>query len=237
MKDSKTIDLEIEKLEKQQEELKKTLDLLKRSKRKIDQAEETKAENLLYKEVNELVAAANLKLYSNLGDLVRFTFNKKFRLIYLHESSVDPTKFSIDRFFLDSGSIEEISRWIDLILEKEDVLRYLLEFNHRDFTFESLDIYTNRSLIRAFFSSNDFHLHVDFFEDHNAKVSMSNYLGDEFRRVKINAGDITYFVELNDSYYEFSVSASIEKDCQFDKLDKVIEEIVAKLKNHCVQID
>lgn len=69
MNDSKMIELEIEKLEKQKEELTKKLSLLKKSKTVIEDSEKTKAENLFYREVNELVAAANLKLFTKVKDL------------------------------------------------------------------------------------------------------------------------------------------------------------------------
>lgn len=236
MTDSKSIEMEIEKLEKQQFELQKTLDLLKKSKQKMEKSEKTKAENLFYKGVNELVAAANLKLHSKLGDLVRLTFNQEFHYIYLHESSVNYTKSALARLLLNDRDIDRVSRWIEVILENTEVLRYLLNFKHQSFTFQSIDVYTGLSFIKAFFSSSDFHLHIDFLEDNNARVSMSNYIDDDFRDVEINVGDVTYYIESESTYDGFSIKASIEKDCQLNELDAVIEESVAKLKNHGVKV-
>ena len=236
MTDSKSIEMEIEKLEKQQFELQKTLDLLKKSKQMMRKSEKTKAENLFYKEVNELVAAANLKLHSELGDLVRLTFNQEFHYIYLHESSVNYTKSALAKLLLNDRDIDRVSRLIEVILENTEVIRYLLNFKHQSFAFQSIDVYAKHSFITAFFSSEDFHLHIDFFEDHNARVSMSNYIDDDFRDVEINVGDVTYYIESDGTYDGFSIKASIEKDCQLNELDAVIEESVAKLKNHGVKV-
>ena len=236
MTDSKSIEMEIEKLEKQQFELQKTLDLLKKSKQKMEKSEKTKAENLFYKEINELVAAANLKLHSKLGDLVRFTFNQEFHYIYLHRSSVDSTKSALVRCLLNDRDIDRVSSWIEVLLENTEVIRYLLNFKHRSFTFQSIDVFVKQSFIKAFFSSEDLHLHIDFFEDHNARVSMSNYIDDDLRDVEINVGDVTYYIESESTYDGFSIKASIEKDCQLNELDAVIEESVAKLKNHGVKV-
>ena len=233
MTDSKSIELEIEKLEKQQFELQKTLDLLKKSKQMMEKSEKTKAENLFYKEVNELVAAANLKLYS---ELVRFTFNREFHYIYLHKSSVDSTKSALTRLLLNDRDVDRVSSLIEVILENTEVLRYLLNFKHQSFTFQSIDVYAELSFIKAFFSSDDFHLHIDFLEDNNARVSMSNYIDDDLRDVEINVGDVTYYIESDSTYDGFSIKASIEKDCQLNELDAVIEESVAKLKNHGVKV-
>lgn len=236
MTDSKSIEMEIEKLEKQKFELQKTLDLLKKSKQTMEKSEKTKSENLFYKEVNELVAAANLKLYSELGDLVRLTFNQEFHYVYLHESSVNYTKSSLSRLLLNDRDVDKVSSWIEVILENTEVIRYLLNFKHQSFTFDSIDVYAKLSFIKAFFSSEDLHLHIDFFEDNNARVSMSNYIDDDLRDVEINVGDVTYYIESDSTYDGFSIKSSIEKDCQLNELDAVIEESVAKLKNHGVKV-
>lgn len=236
MTDSKSIEMEIEKLEKQQFELQKTLDLLKKSKQMMEKSEKTKAENLFYKEVNELVAAANLKLRSELGDLVRLTFNQEFHYIYLHKSSVDSTKSALVRCLLNDRDIDRVARVIEVILENTEVIRHLLNFKHQSFAFQIIDVYAKHSFITAFFSSEDFHLHIDFFEDHNARVSMSNYIDDDLRDVEINVGDVTYYIESESTYDGFSIKSSIEKDCQLNELDAVIEESVAKLKNHGVKV-
>ena len=72
MTNSKMIQAEIEKLEKNQEELKKKLSLLKNSKEMLEKVEESEAGKLFYNEVNELVSAANLNLLSETDDSLKF---------------------------------------------------------------------------------------------------------------------------------------------------------------------
>lgn len=236
MNDSKMIDLEIEKLEKQQEELKKNLDLLKKSKTMIEKSEKTKAENLFYREVNELVAAANLKLFTKVKDLAQLTFDRKSNFIYLHEHSGDIITASISKLRVEDKTIDQVSKWLDIIVEYADVIRYLLTFDHLDFKFESIDFYISLDRITAFFSSNDLSLNVSFFKDNTARISMRNFINDDFARVEIDAGELKYLVESNDAYDGFSLSASVEKDCRFDELDEVIDDAATKLTNHGVRL-
>lgn len=236
MNDSKMIELEIEKLEKQQEELTKKLSLLKKSKTVIEDSEKTKAENLFYREVNELVAAANLKLFTKVKDLAQLTFDRKSNSIYLHEHSDDIVTASISKLRVEDKTIDQVSKWLDIIVEYADVVQYLLTFDHQDFKFDSIDFYIGLDRITAFFSSNDLSLNVSFFKDDTARVSMSNFIDDDFGRVEIDAGEIKYLVESNDAYYGFSLSASIEKDCRFNELDETIDDAAAKLTNHGVRL-
>lgn len=237
MNDSKMIELEIEKLEKQKEELTKKLSLLKKSKTVIENSEKTKAKNLFYREVNELIAAANLKLSSSEKDLVRLSLDEKLDYIYLHQLNVDPSDFALSRLFLEDADIEEVSQWIDLILENVEKITYLLTFEHDNFDFNDLSVNVDRSILTAyFFSSNDLSLNVSFFKDDTAHISMSNFIDDDFGRVEIDAGEIKYLVESNDAYYGFSLSASIEKDCRFNELDEMIDDAAAKLTNHGVRL-
>lgn len=237
MNDSKMIELEIEKLEKQKEELTKKLSLLKKSKTVIEDSEKTKAKNLFYREVNELVAAANLKLLSNEKDLVRLSLNEKLAFICLHQLDVDPSEFELARLFLGDADIEEVSSWINLILDNVEKINYLLIFENDNFDFNDLSVNVDRSILTAyFFSSNDSSLNVSFFKDDTAHISMSNFIDYDFGRVEIDAGEIKYLVESNDAYYGFSLSASIEKDCRFDELDEVIDDAAAKLTNHGVRL-
>lgn len=235
MNDSKMIDLEIEKLEKQQEELKKNLDLLKKSKTKIEESEKVKAENLFNKEVNELVAAADLKLYSKLNGLAQLTFNREFDFIYLHEPSEDIVTSSISKLRVEDKKIDQVSKWLDIIVEYADAIQYLLTFDHQDFEFESIDVYIDSSSVQSFFDSDDFHLNISFSDGNTAHVSMIRYVDDNLDKAEISAGEIKYLVESDNPYYGVSISASIEKDCQFDELDKVFDEVAAKLKNHSVR--
>lgn len=116
------------------------------------------------------------------------------------------------------------------------MIRYLLTFDHLDFKFDSIDFYISLDRITAFFSSNDLSLNVSFFKDDTAHISMSNLINDDFGRVEIDTGEIKYLVESNDSYYGFSLSASIEKDCRFNELDEMIDDAAAKLTNHDVRL-
>ena len=238
MNDSKMIELEIEKLEEQQEELDKKLSLLKKSKTMIEKSEKTKAENLFYREVNELVAAANLKLFTKVKDLAQLTFDRKSNSIYLHEHSDDIVTASISKLRVEDKTIDQVSKWLDVIVEYADVVQYLLTFDHLDldFKFDSIDFYISLDRITAFFSSNDLSLNVSFFKDDSAHISMSNFIDDDFGRVEIDAGEIKYLVESNDAYYGFSLSASIEKDCRFNELDEMIDDAAAKLTNHDVRL-
>ena len=236
MNDSKMIELEIEKLEKQQERMTKKLNLLKKSKTVIEDSEKTKAKNLFYREVNELVAAANLKLFTKVKDLAQLTFDRKSNSIYLHEHSDDIVTASISKLRVEDKTIDQVSKWLDVIVEYADVVQYLLTFDHLDFKFDSIDFYIGLDRITAFFSSNDLSLNVSFFKDDTAHISMSNFIDDDFGRVEIDAGEIKYLVESNDAYYGFSLSASIEKDCRFNELDEMIDDAAAKLTNHGVRL-
>lgn len=236
MNDSRMIELEIEKLEKQQEGLTKKLSLLKKSKTVIEDSEKTKAKNLFYREVDELVAAANLKLFNKVKDLAQLTFNREFNFIYLHEHSDDIVTASISKLRVEDKTIDQVSKWLDIIVEYADVIRYLLTFDHLDFKFDSIDFYISLDRITAFFSSNDLSLNVSFFKDDTAHISMSNFIDDDFGRVEIDTGEIKYLVESNDAYYGFSLSASIEKDCRFNELDEMIDDAAAKLTNHDVRL-
>ena len=236
MNDSKMIELEIDKLEKQQKELDKKLSLLKKSKTMIEKSEKTKAENLFYREVNELVAAANLKLFTKVKDLAQLTFNREFNFIYLHKNSDDIVTASISKLRVENKTIDQVSKWLDIIVEYADVIRYLLTFDHLDFKFDSIDFYISLDRITAFFSSNDLSLNISFFKDNTAHISMSNFINDDFGRVEIDAEELKYLVESNDAYYGFSISASIEKDCRFDELDEVIDDAATKLTNHGVRL-
>ena len=232
MTNSKMIQAEIEKLEKNQEELKKKLSLLKNSKEMIEKVEESEAGKLFYNEVNDLVSAANLNLLSETDDSLKFSMSKDLEFIYLHQSTVNYSDFWLARLFLDGSSVEEVSKWIDLILDNVEILNYLLTFKHENFDFNDLDVDVEHDILKAYFvASDNLSLNISFFEGNTALVSMSNYIDRDLKRFEIDAEGINYLVESEGMYDLFSVSASIKKNCQLHELNEVIEGSFAKLKN------
>ena len=223
MSDLSSIDEEIAKLEAEQKNSQKKLDLLKKSKKAmLKQAEENRKFTKRL-ELDELVESANEKLAEmslqfvndNNLEAVLIKFEDVHLSEYLLTEDLDLKKIS---GFLElfSRNVKTIEKILNLFNDSTDLVR--IDYDDQTFKFITLHVFGREYAIK-----------IDAKDDEHLTVKLTTEIDYRSDRVIIRSGNIEYEVSMSDSYDSFDIDASVSGDCSIDQFDETFERLAKEL--------
>ena len=226
MSDLSSIDEEIAKLEAEQKNSQKKLDLLKKSKNAmLKQAEEDRKISKRL-ELNELIDSANEKLADaslqfvndNTLEAVLIKLDCVHLSEYLLTEDLDLKKIS-ELLDLFSRNVKTIEKIFNAFNESTDLVR----INYDDKTFKSItfNIFGREYSINIV-AKDDAHLTVKL-------TTEINYRSDQ---VIIRSGKIEYEISMDNScnsYDSFNIDASVSDKCSIEELNKTLRRLSFEL--------
>lgn len=223
MSNLSAIEEEIAKLEKEQKDSQKKLDLLKKSKKAmLKQAEENRKFAKLL-EFDELIDSANEKLADtslqfvndNTLEAVLIKLDEVHLSEYILTDDLDLRKISK---FLDlfSRNVKTIEKILNLFNDSTDLVR----INYDDKTFKSITF-------NIF--GREYSINIVAKDDDHLTVKLTTEIDYRSDRVIIRSGNVEYEVSMSDSYDSFDIDASVSGDCSIDQFDETFERLAKEL--------
>ena len=223
MSDLSSIDKEIAKLEAEQKNSQKKLNLLKKSKKAmLKQAEEnrkfTKRLELdeLVESTNEKLAETSLQFVNdNTLEAVLIKFEDVHLSEYLLTEDLDLKKIS---GFLElfSRNVKTIEKILNLFNDSTDLVR--ISYNDQTFKFITLHVFGREYAIK-----------IDAKDDEHLTVRLTTEIDYRSDRVIIRSDNVEYEVSMSDSYDSFDIDASVSGDCSIDQFDETFERLAKEL--------
>lgn len=223
MSDLSSIDKEIAKLEAEQKNSQKKLDLLKKSKKAmLKQAEENRKFTKRL-ELDELVESANEKLAEtslqfvndNNLEAVLVKLDDVHLSEYILTEDLDLKKISefVDLF---SRNVKTIEKILNLFNDSTDLVR--ISYDDQTFKFITLQVFGREYAIK-----------IDAKDDEHLTVRLTTEIDYRSDRVIIRSGNVEYEVSISDSYDSFDIDASVSGDCSIDQFDETFERLAKEL--------
>lgn len=223
MSDLSSIDEEIAKLEAEQKNSQKKLDLLKKSKKAmLKQAEENRKFTKRL-ELDELVESTNEKLVETSLQFVNDDNLEavliKFEDIHLSEylltEDLDLKKISgfLDLFSRNVKTIEKIFKAFN---ESTDLVR--IDYDDKTFKSITFNIF-----------GREYSINIVAKDDDHLTVRLTTEIDYRSDRVIIRSGNVEYEVSMSDSYDSFDIDASVSGDCSIDQFDETFERLAKEL--------
>ena len=223
MSDLSSIDKEIAKLEAEQKNSQKKLDLLKKSKKAMLKRAEEDRKLSKRLELDELVESANEKLAEtslqfvndNNLEAVLVKLDDVHLSEYLLTEDLDLKKISK---FLDlfSRNVKTIEKIFNAFNESTDLVR----INYDDKTFKSITF-------NIF--GREYSINIAAKDDNHLTVKLTTEIDYRSDRVIIRSGNVEYEVSMSDSYDSFDIDASVSGDCSIDQFDETLERLSFEL--------
>ena len=223
MSDLSSIDEEIAKLEAEQKNSQKKLDLLKKSKKAmLKQAEENRKFTKRL-ELDELVESTNEKLAET---SLQFVNDNNLEAVLLKLDGVHLSEYiltddldlqKISEFLnLFSRNVKTIEKIFSTFNESTDLVR----INYDDKTFKSItfDIF-----------GREYSINIVAKDDEHLTVRLTTEIDYRSDRVIIRSGNVEYEVSMSDSYDSFDIDASVSGDCSIDQFDETFERLAKEL--------
>lgn len=223
MSDLSSIDEEIAKLEAEQKNSQKKLNLLKKSKNAmLKQAEENRKLSKRL-ELDELVESTNEKLAET---SIQFVNDNNLEAVlvklddvrlseYILTEDLDLKKIS---GFLElfSRNVKTIEKILNLFNDSTDLIR--ISYDDKMFKFITFNIFGREYAIK-----------IDAKDDEHLTVRLTTEINYRSDRVIIRSGNVEYEVSMSDSYDSFDIDASVSGDCSIDQFDETFERLAKEL--------
>lgn len=223
MSDLSSIDKEIAKLEAEQKNSQKKLNLLKKSKKAmLKQAEEnrkfTKRLELdeLVESTNEKLAETSLQFVNdNNLEAVLIKFEDVHLSEYLLTEDLDLKKISgfLDLFSRNVKTIEKIFKAFN---ESTDLVR--IDYDDKTFKSITFNIF-----------GREYSINIVAKDDDHLTVRLTTEIDYRSDRVIIRSGNVEYEVSMSDSYDSFDIDASVSDKCSIEELNKTLARLSFEL--------
>ena len=223
MSDLSSIDKEIAKLEAEQKNSQKKLDLLKKSKKAmLKQAEENRKLSKRL-ELDELVESANEKLAET-------------SLQFVNDNTLEAVLIKLDEVHLseyiltDDLDLQKISKFLDLFSRNVKTIEKIFSaFNEStDLVRINYDDKTFKSITFNIFGR-EYSINIVAKDDDHLTVKLTTEIDYRSDRVIIRSGNVEYEVSMSDSYDSFDIDASVSGDCSIDQFDETFERLAKEL--------
>ena len=226
MSDLSSIDKEIAKLEAEQKNFQKKLNLLKKSKKAmLKQAEEnrkfTKRLELdeLVESTNEKLAETSLRFVNdNNLEAVLIKFEDVHLSEYLLTEDLDLKKIS--KFLeLFSRNVKTIEKIFSAFNESTDLVR--IDYDDKTFKSITFDIF-----------GREYSINIVAKDDSHLTVKLTVEIDYRSDRVIIKSEKIEYKISMDNScnsYDSFNIDASVSGDCSIDQFDETFERLAKEL--------
>lgn len=224
MSDLSSIDEEIAKLEAEQKNSQKKLDLLKKSKKTMLKRAEEDRKLSKRLELDELVESANEKLaetslqFVNDNNLEAVLI--KFEDVHLSEYTLtdDLDLKKISGFLeLFSSNVKTIEKILNLFNDSTDLVR--INYDDQTFKFITLHVF-----------GREYSTNIVAKDDEHLTVRLTTEIDYRSDRVIIRSGNVEYEVSMSDSYDSFDIDASVSGDCSIDQFDETFERLAKELE-------
>lgn len=223
MSDLSSIDEEIAKLEAEQKNSQKKLNLLKKSKKAMLKRAEEDRKISKRLELDELVESANEKLAEtslqfvndNNLEAVLVKLDDVHLSEYILTEDLDLKKIS---GFLElfSRNVKTIEKILNLFNDSTDLVR--ISYDDQTFKFITLHVFGREYAIK-----------IDAKDDDHLTVKLTTEIDYRSDRVIIRSGNVEYEVSMSDSYDSFDIDASVSGDCSIDQFDETFERLAKEL--------
>lgn len=223
MSDLSSIDEEIVKLEAEQKNSQKKLDLLKKSKNAmLKQAEETRKLSKRL-ELDELVESANEKLADT---SLQFVNDNTLEAVLVKLDDVHLSEYILT----DDLDLQKISKFLDLFSRNVKTIEKIFSaFNEStDLVRINYDDKTFKSITFNIFGR-EYAIKIDAKDDEHLTVRLTTEIDYRSDRVIIRSGNVEYEVSMSDSYDSFDIDASVSGDCSIDQFDETFERLAKEL--------
>lgn len=217
------IEEEIAKLEEEQKNSQKKLDLLRKSKNTILRQTKEAQKSADLQLLDELIDSANNKLAKT---SIRFEHDQTLEAVlvklddshlseYILTRDLDLKKVSrfLDLFSRNVKSLEKIFEMFD---DSKDLIR--LSLDDQKFEFIKFNIFGRTN-------------HIEIFSESDSKlvVILAKDLTYNSDRVVVKSGGIEYGFSMSDSYDSFYVDAKVKGSCAIYNFDETFEHLSKKL--------
>lgn len=217
------IEEEIAKLEEEQKNSQKKLDLLRKSKNTILRQTKEAQKSADLRLLDELIESANNKLaktsirfeHDQILEAVLVKLNDSHLSEYILTRDLDLKKISkfLDLFSRNVKSLEKIFGMFD---DSKDLVR--LSLDDQKFEFIKFNIFGRADGIEIFSES-----------DSKLIVILTKDLTYNSDRVVVKSGGIEYGFSMSDSYDSFYVDAKVKGSCAIYNFDETFEHLSKKL--------
>lgn len=226
MSDLLSIDEEIAKLEAEQKNSQKKLDLLKKSKNAmLKQAEETRKLSKRL-ELDELVESANEKLADT-------------SLQFVNDNTLEAVLVKLDEVHLseylltDDLDLQKISKFLDLFSRNVKTIEKIFSaFNEStDLVRINYDDKTFKSITFNIFGR-EYSINIVAKDDDHLTVKLTTEIDYRSDRVIIKSGKIEYKISMDNScnsYDSFNIDASVSDKCSIEELNKTLGRLSFEL--------
>lgn len=226
MSDLSSIDKEIAKLEAEQKNFQKKLNLLKKSKKAMLKKAEENRKFTKRLELDELVESTNEKLAEtslqfvndNTLEAVLIRFEDVHLSEYLLTEDLDLKKIS---GFLElfSRNVKTIEKICNAFNESTDLVR--INYDDQTFKFITLHVF-----------GREYAINIVAKDDEHLTVKLTTEIDYRSDRVIIKSGKIEYEISMDNScnsYDSFNIDASVSGDCSIDQFDETFERLAKEL--------
>ena len=226
MSDLSSIDEEIAKLEAEQKNSQKKLDLLKKSKKAMLKQAEENRKSAKRLELDELIESANEKLAEtslqfvndNTLEAVLIKLDDVHLSEYILTEDLDLKKIS---GFLElfSRNVKTIEKILNLFNDSTDLVR----INYDDKMFKSITLHV---------FGREYAIKIDAKDDEHLTVKLTTEIDYRSDRVIIKSEKIEYEISMDNScnsYDSFNIDASVSGDCSIDQFDETFERLAKEL--------
>ena len=226
MSNLSAIEEEIAKLEKEQKDSQKKLDLLKKSKKAmLKQAEENRKLSKRL-ELDELVESANEKLAET---SLQFVNDNTLEAVLLKLGDVHLSEYILT----DDLDLQKISEFLNLFSCNVKTIEKILNlFNDStDLVRISYDDQTFKSITFNIFGR-EYSINVVAKCDEHLTVKLTTEIDYRSDRVIIKSEKIEYKISMDNScnsYDSFNIDASVSSDCSIDQFDETFERLAKEL--------
>lgn len=226
MSNLSAIDEEIAKLEAEQKNSQKKLNLLKKSKKAmLKQAEENRKFTKRL-EFDELIDSANEKLADT-------------SLQFVNDNTLEAVLIKLDEVHLseyiltDDLDLQKISKFLDLFSRNVKTIEKIFSaFNEStDLVRINYDDKTFKSITFNIFGR-EYSINIVAKDDAHLTVKLTTEIDYRSDRVIIRSGKIEYEISMDNScnsYDSFNIDASVSGDCSIDQFDETFERLAKEL--------
>lgn len=223
MSNLSAIDEEIAKLEAEQKNSQKKLDLLKKSKKAMLKQAEENRKSAKRLELDELIESANEKLAET-------------SLQFVNDNTLEAVLIKLDEVHLseyiltDDLDLQKISKFLDLFSRNVRTIEKIFSaFNEStDLVRINYDDKTFKSITFNIFGR-EYSINIVAKDDSHLTVKLTTEIDYRSDRVIIRSGNVEYEVSMSDSYDSFDIDASVSGDCSIDQFDETFERLAKEL--------
>lgn len=226
MSDLSSIDEEIAKLEAEQKNSQKKLDLLKKSKKAMLKQSKENRKFTKRLELDELVESANEKLAET-------------SLQFLNDNTLEAVLIKLDDshvseyILTDDLDLKKISKFLDLFSRNVRTIEKIFNaFNEStDLVRIDYDDKTFKSITFNIFGR-EYSINIVAKDDDHLTVKLTTEIDYRSDRVIIKSGKIEYEISMDNScnsYDSFDIDASVSGDCSIDQFDETFERLAKEL--------